>query len=70
MLHTMVRDRQLHRLYLSVSHQLLGSRNFKTLLDGEELSRCSLRLNSLFFDESSDNGCGQFFTSFDCVYDE
>ncbi|MCY4642055.1 MAG: dihydrofolate reductase family protein [Gammaproteobacteria bacterium] len=70
MLHTMVRDRQLHRLYLSVSHQLLGSRNFKTLLDGEELSHCSLRLNSLFFDESSDNGCGQFFTSFDCVYDE
>jgi len=70
MLHTMIRDRLLNKLYISTSHQLLGGRVFKTLLDGEKLEHCSLRLNSLFFDERSDNGCGQFFSGFECMYDE
>ncbi len=70
MLHTMIRDRQLDKLYISVSHQLLGGMDFKTMLDGEPLKPCRLRLNSLLLDKSSDNGFGQFFTSFECTYDE
>ena len=70
MLHTMIRDQQLDKLYTSVSHQLLGGMDFKTMLDGEPLKRCRLHLNSLLLDKSSDNGFGQFFTSFECTYDE
>lgn len=70
MLHTMLQDQQLDKLYVSISYQLLGGKIFKTLLDGEPLTRCSLRLNSLFLDEASDNGCGQFFISYECIYDK
>lgn len=69
MLHTMLEDRQLDRLYLSLSHQVLGGRTFRTLLEGETLTRCRLRLGSLLLDEASDNGCGQFFASYECIYD-
>lgn len=70
MLHTMLQDQQLDKLYVSISHQLLGGTIFKTLLDGERLTRCSLRLSSLFLHEASDNGCGQFFISYECIYDK
>lgn len=68
MLHTMLEDRQLDKLYVSSSHQLLGGKTFKTLLDGRILARCRLRLNSLFYDEVSENNCGQFFSSYECIY--
>lgn len=69
MLHTMLEDRQLDRLYISISHQVLGGQTYRTLLEGETLAHCRLRLNSLLLDEASDNGCGQFFASYECTYD-
>ena len=69
MLHTMLEDRQLDKMYISISHQMLGGQAYRTLLEGERLSHCRLRLNSLLFDEASDNGCGQFFVSYECMYD-
>lgn len=69
MLHTMLEDRQLDRLYTSISHQVLGGQTYRTLLEGETLTHCRLRLSSLLLDEASDNGCGQFFVSYECIYD-
>ena len=68
MLHTMLQDQQLEKLYLSSSHQLLGSNYFRTLLNGDVLTQCRLQLKSLFYDESSENNCGQFFSSYTCMY--
>lgn len=70
MLHTMVQDQQLDKLYLSSSHQLLGGEIFRTLLDGDVLTQCRLQLSSLFYDEGSDNNCGQFFSSYECIYNK
>ena len=68
MLHTMLQDQQLDKLYLSHSHQLLGGEKFKTILDGGNFEHCKLNLSSLFYDETSDNNCGQFFSSYTCKY--
>lgn len=70
MLHTMLKTRKLNKFYVSNSHQLLGGKTFKTLLDGEILSRCRLQLNSLFYDTASENNCGQFFSSYTCSYND
>ena len=70
MLHTMLKDQQLDKLYVSNSHQLLGGETFRTLLDGEVLTQCRLQLNSLFYDTASENDCGQFFSSYTCVYND
>ena len=68
MLHTMVQDQQLDKIYLSSSHQFLGGEVFRTVLDGGLLTQCRLQLNSLFYDEASENNCGQFFSSYECIY--
>jgi riboflavin biosynthesis pyrimidine reductase len=70
MLHTMVDDQQLTHLYLSSSHQLLGGEIFRTKIDGPVLSTPKLALKSLFYDETSDNKHGQFFSSYECRYNE
>jgi len=68
MLHTMIDDQQLSKLYLSYSHQLVGGEFFRTKLDGPVLSSPKLELNSLFYDEASENKHGQFFSSYTCNY--
>ena len=68
MLHTMVQDQQIHTLYLSSSHQLLGSNSFRTILDGITLKNVRLNLRSLYYDEESENRYGQFFSSYTCNY--
>lgn len=70
MLHTMVQDKQLDKLYLSISHQLLGGEIFSSISDGDILAGCRLKLRSLFYDELSENECGQFFSSYECIYNE
>ena len=68
MLHAMINDQQLSKLYLSHSQQLLGGEFFNTILDGELLTTPKLELKSLFYDEISENGHGQFYSSYDCQY--
>jgi len=68
MLHTMLEDQQLHKLYLSSSHQMLAGNAFTTLLEDNTLIDCKLVLQSLFYDENSANNCGQFFSSYLCKY--
>lgn len=69
-LHTMLEDQQLHKLYLSSSHQMLAGTAFRTLLEGNTLTNCKLELQSLFYDAKSANDCGQFFSSYLCNYNK
>jgi len=68
MLHTMINDHQLSKLYLSHAQQLLGGKLFNTILDGNVLASPKLKLQSLFYDETSENGHGQFFSQYECQY--
>ena len=70
LLHTMLEDQQLHKLYLSSSHQMLAGNAYTTLLEGNTLTNCKLELQSLFYDASSENNCGQFFSSYLCSYNK
>lgn len=66
MLETMLRERVLSRLYLTMTHQIIGGEKFHTLIDGPELGdggRLSLR--SLYYDASSPSGAGQWFGQFE-----
>lgn len=68
MLHTMINDQQLSKIYLTHAQQLLGGNIFSTILDGGVLNTPKLGLQSLFFDETTENGHGQFFSSYECQY--
>jgi len=65
-LETMLRDRQLSRMYQTITHQLLGGEAFRTLLPGPELGESGhLKLNTLYYDPLSANGSGQWFAQFE-----
>ena len=66
MLDTIIREKQLSRLYLTITHQLLGGTDFRTLLTGSMLGEeGNLLLKSLYYDPYSPPGSGQFFMQFD-----
>ena len=66
MLETMLRDRVLSRLYLTIVHTLLGGEAFHTLIAGPELGEAGrLRLASLHYDAAEPAGAGQWFAHFD-----
>lgn len=66
MLDTMIRELQLTRLYLTVTHQLIGGKDFRTLLTGSTLGpEGNLTLKSMYYDDCSPAGTGQFFMQFE-----
>jgi riboflavin biosynthesis pyrimidine reductase len=66
MLETMLRDRILARLYLTMVHCVLGGADFQTLIAGPELGpRGRLRLSALYYDAAQPDGVGQWFAQFD-----
>lgn len=66
MLETVLRDGSLGRLYLTLTHQLIGGELFHTLTAGPRLGRAGkLQLHTLYYDASAPKGTGQFFASFD-----
>jgi riboflavin biosynthesis pyrimidine reductase len=66
MLETMLRDRVLSRLYLTLIHRLLGGEHFHSLIEGPEMHAAGrLKLAALYLDSTSPNGTGQFFAQFD-----
>lgn len=68
MLDTIIREKQLSRLYQTITHQLLGGEQFRTLLPGPVLGpKGNLTLDSLYYDPISPEGSGQFFTRFQCL---
>lgn len=66
MLETMVRDGVLSRLYLTLTHQLLGGERFRSMIEGEPLPlEGRLKLIALYLEALASNGSGQFFASFE-----
>ena len=66
MLETTLRDRVLSRLYITISHRVVGGERFDTILRGGLLGAAgTLRLRSLYLDQSAGAGSGQFFASFE-----
>ena len=66
MLDTVIREKQLSRLYLTLTHQLIGGTDFRTLLTGSLLgAEGNLRLKSMYYDPDSPPGSGQCFMQFD-----
>jgi riboflavin biosynthesis pyrimidine reductase len=65
-LHTLLSDRVLHRLYLTHFHRLLGGRSVDTLLEGEPLNPpASLVPRTLYYDLEAKEATGQFFAAYD-----
>lgn len=65
MLDTVIRENQLSRLYLTMTHQLIGGTDFRSLLTGSMLeAEGNLRLISMYYDPCSPPGSGQFFMQF------
>lgn len=66
MLDTIIREKQLSRLYLTITHQLIGGKDFRTLLTGSTIGQeGNLILKSMYYDPCSPSGSGQFFMQFD-----
>jgi riboflavin biosynthesis pyrimidine reductase len=64
MLETMLRDRALSRLYLTIRHRLLGGEHFSTLIHGPRLGEAGkLALRALYQDAEG----SQWFAQFDCA---
>lgn len=62
----MLRDALLRRLYLTISHRLIGGEAFHTLVAGGLLGEAGrLRLASLYLAPDAGGGEGQFYASFD-----
>lgn len=70
-LHTLLRDRVLHRLYLTHFHRVLGGRSFDTLVEGDPLATpASFSLGSLYHDPVGEKGVGQFFAMYDLLHED
>jgi riboflavin biosynthesis pyrimidine reductase len=66
MLETMMRDAVLSRLYVTLTHRLLGGESFRSMIEGPQLQDAGrLKLTTLYLDSSSSNGTGQFFAQFE-----
>lgn len=64
-LDTVIREKQLSRLYLTITHQLIGGKDFRTLLTGSTLGpEGNLILEALYYEQDSPSGSGQFFMQF------
>jgi riboflavin biosynthesis pyrimidine reductase len=67
MLKTMLRDRQLARLYLTLTHCMLGGEQFHTMISGPPLGSAGcLKLRSLYYDQGRPEENGQWFAQFEC----
>ena len=66
MLETMLRERELSRLYLTIRHRLLGGERFRTLIDGPRIGEPgNLELRGLYYDSGDGHAVGQWFAQFD-----
>lgn len=67
-LHLLLNDRVLDRLYLTHFHCLVGGQSFDTLLEGEPLEPpVSLVPRTLYYDPDVKEGAGQFFAAYDIL---
>jgi riboflavin biosynthesis pyrimidine reductase len=60
--HTLVAAGQLHRLYITQAHRLLGGDDFDTIVRGPRfVPPRDLKLNSLYYDATALEGAGQCY---------
>jgi riboflavin biosynthesis pyrimidine reductase len=65
MLETMLRDRILGRLYMTITHRLMGGERIHTMLAGPPLgAEGRLRLAGLYYDPTAPDASGQLFAEF------
>jgi riboflavin biosynthesis pyrimidine reductase len=65
MLDTMLRQRRLGQLFLTITHQILGGERFGTLTSGSPLGDAGrLELLRLYYDAALPSGVGQWFAQF------
>ncbi|MFL6652016.1 MAG: RibD family protein, partial [Sulfurifustaceae bacterium] len=61
-----LRDGALSRLYLTITHQIIGGEIFHTLTAGPRIGNPGrLKLRTLYYDPHAPKGTGQWFASFD-----
>lgn len=66
MLSTMLRDGALSRLYLTITHRVVGGESFHTMATGPRLEGAGrLRLCTLHYDAAAPDGAGQWFARFE-----
>ncbi len=66
MLDSMLRQGMLARLYLTLRHQFIGGETFHSMIPGAELGQAGkMTLRSLYYDTSTEDGCGQIFASYE-----
>jgi riboflavin biosynthesis pyrimidine reductase len=66
MLETTLRQGVLSRLYLTLTHRLLGGESFHSMIEGAPLQGAGrLRLDGLYLESESSDGAGQFFAQFE-----
>lgn len=66
MLETMMRDGMLSRLYLTITHRILGGEDFHSMMTGPVLKGAGrLRMSSLHYDATAPDGTGQWFAQFE-----
>jgi riboflavin biosynthesis pyrimidine reductase len=66
MLETMLRQGRLARLFLTITHQIVGGERFATLASGPALGPAGhLRLRTLYYDCALPTGAGQWFAQFE-----
>ena len=64
-LHTLLEHRRLGRLFVTITHQILGGESFATLASGPPLGNAGyLELRSLYYDRTLPAGAGQWFAQF------
>ncbi|MDP7536877.1 MAG: dihydrofolate reductase family protein [Methylococcales bacterium] len=65
-LHTMLEDQQLSRLYQTQSQQVLAGNEFHTLVSGKAFSQpLNLKLSTLYYELASNQASGQLFFQYD-----
>ena len=70
MLESALRDHVLARLYLTISHRLVGGERFDTMVRGGLLGNAgSVRLSALYLDEAAGQDGGQLFARLDATYE-
>jgi riboflavin biosynthesis pyrimidine reductase len=66
LLDSMLRQRRLGRLFLTITHQIVGGERFATLTSGALLGPAGhLRLRTLYYDAVLPEGAGQWFAQFE-----
>lgn len=66
-LHMLLADRVLNRLYLTHVNRILGGQHFSTIVDGYLFEQpINFRLSHLYYDPVGVDGFGQIFSTYDC----